>query len=113
MQIKIVRRPLGEAPEWVRDAWIGLSLPLISRRQRTWHGLGVLSGPHNAIHQIWAILTGKSFLITGYSVNAKTAVALLAESHPEAAAWWREHTPKLIRGRRCFVFDSDACERLD
>ena len=26
VRIKIIKRPAGEAPEWVRDAWIGLEL---------------------------------------------------------------------------------------
>ncbi|QNA85105.1 hypothetical protein G4G27_14700 [Sphingomonas sp. So64.6b] len=48
--------------------------------------------------------------MTGYLVNAKTAVDCLNEAHPEAAAWWREHTPRFLNGKRFFVFDADACE---
>lgn len=111
MRIKIVRRPIGEAPEWVRDAWIGLSLPLAVERQRTWWGLGVLSGPSNPLLQLWALALGKGVKLTGFNVNAKEAVDLLEEVDPRAAGWWREHTPKLVSGQRCFVFDADACER--
>jgi hypothetical protein len=110
MTIKIVRRPVGEAPEWVRDAWIGLSLPRTSRRLRDWRGVGVISGPKSSLSQLWAVLTGKTFKVAGYAVNAKVAVACLADVHPEAAAWWQEHTPTLLTGRRYFVFDADACE---
>ncbi|MEA3013605.1 MAG: hypothetical protein QOD42_2150 [Sphingomonadales bacterium] len=31
--IRIVRAPIGEAPLWVREAWVGLSLPLPARSQ--------------------------------------------------------------------------------
>lgn len=111
MNIKIVRRPAGEAPEWVRDEWIGLSLTLASKREREWRGLGVLSGPRGWVLQLWALLSGKSIKVKGYAVNAKTAVDQLADHSPRAAAWWREHTPQMLSGRRYFVFDTAACER--
>lgn len=111
MNIKIVQLPIGEAPHWVREAWIGLSLPLALKRQRSWKGFGVLSGPHHGLSQVWALVTGKSSKMQGYLVNAKAAVDCLADTHPEAAAWWREHTPGLLNGKRYFVFDTDACER--
>lgn len=110
MEIKVLRRPIGEAPDWVRDAWIGLSLPLAMERKRDWVGLGVLSGPINVLSQICAVLRGKGSKVTGYAVNAKTAVDLLAEVQPEAAQWWRENTPRLLTDSRRFIFDAAACE---
>jgi len=111
MNIKIVRRPIGEAPEWVRDAWIGLSLPLAVKREHSWRGVGVLSGPSRWLPQLWALATGKTEKFEGYLVNAQAAVDLLAEVNPGAAAWWRKQTPELLNGKRCFVFDASAGER--
>ena len=111
MMVKIVRRPTGEAPEWVRDAWIGMSLPLAREEERSWIGLGVLSGPYNPFAQIWARIRSKAFKISGYAVNAKAAVDSLADHQPNAAAWWRKNTPLLLDGKRNFVFDTSACER--
>jgi hypothetical protein len=111
MNIRIVRRPIGEAPEWVRDAWTGLTLPLASQRQREWRGLGVLTGPRCRLSQIWAVPSGKTFLVSGYLVNAKAAIDQLADHDPPAAAWWREHTPHMLTGRRYFAFDAAACEQ--
>jgi hypothetical protein len=110
MNFKIARRPIGEAPDWVRDAWIGLSLSTVQEQRRTWWGVGVLSGPHSAFLQFWLLLVGRGQKVDGYVVNAKSAVDRLSEHHPEAAAWWREHTPRLLNGKRNFVFDADACE---
>jgi hypothetical protein len=112
MNIRIVRQPIGEAPEWVRDAWIGLSLPLASKREREWRGFGVLTRPHGWLSQVWALLAGKSFKVRGYAVNARVAVDQLAEHSPTAAAWWREHAPQMLTGRRYFVFDAPACEPI-
>lgn len=111
MHIKIVRRPIGEAPDWVRDAWIGLSIPLVLEEERSWHSVGVLSGPRNLFLQIGALLMGKTEKVTGYVVNAKVAVDLLAATQPEAASWWRSEAPHVARGSYNFVFDAEACER--
>ena len=110
MDITIVRRPIGEAPDWVRDAWIGLSMPLAAKRQRMWRTLGVMSGPSNALAQVFALVRGKSIKIDGFAVLAKVAVARLESDQPQAAQWWRENAPDLLKGSRCFVFDADACE---
>jgi hypothetical protein len=112
VQIKIVRRPMGEAPEWVRDAWIGMSLPLVTKKPRRVIAFGVLSGPQNYFPQLWAWATGKSLRVTGYVVNAKTAVDCLAVVQPDAAEWWRTHTRVLLDGRRNFMFETDACEHV-
>jgi hypothetical protein len=41
-------------------------------------------------------------------VEAQAAVAVLAKSSPEAAAWWQENTPHLLRPKRYFVFPQGA-----
>jgi len=111
MEITIVKRPIGEAPDWVREAWIGLTFPVIGDKQRM-SAYGVLTRPRNWLAQVWANLTGKSFEMTGYLVNARLAVDVLAERHPEAAAWWRTHVPEELDGERQFLFDADACAEV-
>jgi len=110
MQITITRRPIGEAPEWVRDAWIGLTLPTSHAEEQHWHGVGVLSGPNNRFLLCRAYLRGRTTSVSGYAVNPELAVSLLAEKHPAAAQWWRENTAKLIASGRAFIFDTEACE---
>lgn len=111
MNIKIVQTPLGEAPQWVREAWIGFTFPVIGEKQRM-AAYGVLTRPRNWFSQVWANFTGKSFELAGYLVNAKLAVDILAAQHPDAAAWWREHVPEELHGERQFLFDEDACEEV-
>lgn len=110
MHIIITRRPIGEAPEWVRDAWIGMTLPALHAEQRRWRGVGVLSGPNNPFLLCWAVLRGRTIPVSGYAVDPELAVSLLAEKNPSAAQWWRENTPKLIASGRAFIFDTEACE---
>lgn len=76
--IRIVRRPVGEAPEWVRDAWFGLLLPTMRGSPRSWPVSGVLSGRANVFERIRDRIQGRTRRLTGYAVNAKAAVDLLA-----------------------------------
>jgi len=109
--VKIVRAPAGEAPEWVREAWVGLVLPLKETGLKTMPSIGVLSGPKSALGWLWASLTGAPITVTGYLTRGAEAIAVLERYRPEAAAWWREHAPKFLRDEAEFLFEASACER--
>lgn len=94
----------------MREAWVGTRLPLACPHVHDHRGLGILTAPHNAFLQVLALLTGRSFAIRGYAVNAKAAVDALAQTDPAAAQWWRQNVPKLLDGRRNLVFEEEACE---
>jgi hypothetical protein len=110
MSIKILRRPLGEAPEWVRDAWIGLSLPTHQKSAHTLRALSALSGRNGLLLRLVDVIRGKSFRIFGFMVNGKTAVDLLAETQPAAAEWWRTNAAGYLSGREYLIFDAACCE---
>lgn len=73
-------------------------------------GLAYRTRREAAFPYLWAVLTGKTFVMQGYAANAAAVVECLGRAHPTAAEWWREHAPVLLTGGRCFVFDADACE---
>ena len=75
-QIIIVKVPQGEAPDWVRQAWLGTTLPCIGVSHSSAHG--VLSG-EPANHGCM-----------GYYVPQHLACEVLAKTDPAAAAWWKE-----------------------
>ena len=112
MQIRIKRTPAGEAPESVRQTWIGLVLPV----PRVWAGrrkfrvVGVLSGPKNPFSSFLALLNGQLKRKAGYVVAADKAVEILSRHAPEAAAWWRQNAPRSIARGKYFVFAEDVCE---
>lgn len=110
MHIEIVRRPLGEAPEWVRDAWIGVSLPLAVSGKKSWQTFGVLEAPKGFFASLWMIVSGQTEQVDGYMVVAKEAVDILGIHNPDAADWWRENTPALLDGKQMFIFDAPCCE---
>jgi len=104
--LRIEAVPPGEAPQWVREQWVGLALPLVGRQSspRSVLTSGVLSGPKSLWASLAAMFRGALVRRTGYLVETSAAVAILATKSPEAAAWWRENTPQLVRPGRYFVF---------
>src|SRR6266702_2282223 len=98
--LRITSVPPGEAPLWVREKWVGLSLPLAQRKAQ--------SGPRGFFASIAALLAGKLQRRSGFVVETQAAISVLAKSSPEAAAWWQENTPHLLRKTRYFVFPQDV-----
>lgn len=111
--VRIVAAPAGEAPLWVREAWVGLVLPLKEPGLRTLPSIGVLSGPKSELGWLWASLTGARTTTTGYLVRAARAIGILSRPRPEAAAWWHENAPRFLREEAQFLFETAVCERVD
>jgi hypothetical protein len=113
MFIRIIKRPAGEAPEWVRDAWIGLLIPTGQTEPRTFAAFGVLSIPKGLWAEWWTMLRGRALRVEGYTVSAVEAVRILSEKDPRAADWWRENCPALLEGRGGgLTFQTHECELI-
>ena len=106
LQLHITSVPAGEAPLWVREQWVGLTLPLAQHKAvpLAFMTSGVLSGPRNFLSRLMALFAGKLERQSGFLVEARVAVAILALRSPEAAAWWQENAPHHLQPKRCFVF---------
>jgi hypothetical protein len=98
-RVRIVALPPGEAPRDIRRAWIGVELPTISGPANGGSAgvVGVLS--HRAAGRC-----------DGYAVDGARAVRILADSDPDAAAWWRRHAPHVLGYGYQLVFPADVCE---
>ena len=115
MNIRIIKTPPGEAPEEVRRAWVGLTLPIPPRFAGRRHAstVGVVSGPKSFLGVLFALISRRGVhQEDGYFVVAETAVEILARHSPDAAAWWRQHAPRSIAHGQMFVFAGDACEEI-
>ena len=100
-KIRVIKRPEGEAPDWVRDAWIGLIIPLAEDG-------GVGEG------KTFGTLTGESQGYSlGFRITPKTAVGVLEEHHPDAASWWKERCPTIWKEGATFRFQLDECEVVE
>ena len=112
--IKIISAPPGEAPLHIRQAWVGLVLPLAVPSVRSvWIMGGVLTGPKTALGQWIQLLLGRGKRHAGYVVNLAAAVTLLERAHPSAAAWWRENTAEMITENRSVIFSAEVCEEAE
>jgi hypothetical protein len=78
-RIRIITDPKGEAPMWVRYAWIGLTLPCKPL-------VGFANKPSKHV------LSGKPMQVRAeFDVPQREAIELLAEHYADAAKWWQEH----------------------
>jgi hypothetical protein len=112
MHIRIVATPPGEAPEHVRAAWIGLTLPLLVPGVRVGNTAGVLSGPNTRWGWFVARLFGRLRREKGYCVDSSRAIDALAGHSPDAAQWWRENVPTVVRPGNVFLFAVEVCQEV-
>ena len=123
--IRIVGVPPGPAPQWVREEWVGLVLPLPEGpmgRRRLLNMSAVLppsrgflsslfeSSLYPWLIHLYAWLTQSLMKVDGYAVEALRAVEILSVDSPEAAAWWHQHAPSLMKPGRLFVFHAEVCD---
>ncbi len=83
-KIRLIAVPPGDSPDWVRNAWVGLELPLAP------------DAPENRD-----------------MVYSHEAIAVLALANPEAASWWQANFPKACRALgMTFEFAPGTYERV-
>src|SRR6476620_8890370 len=123
MYIKITSTPQGEAPEWVREAWVGVKLPTCRSGPIRWWTSGTVTGPTG---NYWIRELGSLFLfvlfpflfwwlpriqgykkLDGYIVNVSDALAILEQNHADAAEWYR--TSPAVKSHREFMFECTCC----
>ncbi len=97
VRIRIVKVPAGQAPLWVREAWVGVEIPLVETEQAvSGQQVGALGGaasPEN---------------LQGYEVHGSAALTALCKAgKSEAADWWRMHS---ALGGGHLVFGKQFCE---
>jgi hypothetical protein len=109
-QIRIIKTPRGAAPEWVREAWVGLRLPLGDYPPgdpRLLRRFGVTSYWRKRFFP-W---TAARFQPADFfPVHANKAIAVLQKTQPDAAGWWTENTPHLLHPTARLIFRRDECE---
>jgi hypothetical protein len=114
VRIRILKPPPGEAPEHVRQAWLGLVLPVVARCRGPARvvAFGVLSGPRNWVHGLLQAILGRAPQEVGYCVYCTVAIDILRAACPDAADWWSRNTPHLLKRGYFFVFPPESCEEL-
>jgi hypothetical protein len=111
--IRITSVPPGEAPREIREAWVGLVLPLHRARAGTYFTSGVLSRPRGVLRILRHLFALRYNLQRGYVVSSLAAMAVLETANPAAARWWRDSAGYGEEARRYFLFAGDCCEQID
>lgn len=110
--IRVVTAPPGEAPADIRNAWVGLELPVRRCRAGRYLGSGVLSGPRSVYETLFDLLAWRLTIYRGFAVPSLAAIEILERSNPAAALWWRENAPQMTKPWRHFVFATECCELM-
>ena len=97
-RIMIASTPSGQAPEWVRQAWVGLELPIVETSAG-----GMITGALGG--------SPDSSNADGYHVDIPTALAILGQHNPQAAKWWEESSILQLCGEH-FIFGKRFCELI-
>ena len=113
--IRIGSTPRGEAPLAIRQAWIGLTLPLLETAPSAPETMFVEIGFRNPAGLLGTLKQRLGFkpptaIWQAYTVQAASALRLLENHSPEAARWWRQNTPWLYQPAQVLAFDADCCE---
>jgi len=95
-KIRIVACPPGQAPEDVREAWVGLEIPLSTKQP-----------PAGAVFR-GAVDKAPIKDIEGYAVSRDVAVRMLRKKNPKAAKWWRKNARWLIKN--LLIFPKNVCQ---
>jgi hypothetical protein len=102
-RIRIVSVPPGEPPAEIRAAWVGCVLPLFATADDPKVGKkmkGVLTRHEEGPPQ-------------GFAVRVVDAIAALEGHNPQAARWWQQNTPHIIKPGQLFIFVEQACELVE
>jgi len=86
--VTIEEVPVGDAPAWVREMWIGVRLPY--EMEGACSNVGIVTQrqmPHG--HGIYVL--------------QETALDILRASSPKAAKWWNDHGFPQPNGIFCFA----------
>ena len=103
-RIKIVKVPSGSAPEWVRQAWVGLILPCYP----------IMGLPDNGEPEK-DIRDGHSIKYNGLnrrsiSVPQTEALRILSKAKLGAATWWKSQGFPKQTPNDCFSFGEDEVQ---
>jgi len=91
--IRIISIPGGEAPEWVRECWMGLELPYVEEAKT-----------------VRSDVSAKKVEGEFYCVDVREALNTLTNRSPEAAQWYVDHVP--ISALTYISFEKNCCQIL-
>ena len=112
MIIEITDVPPGAAPDWVRQTWVGMQLKAVQSTPVTMPTVSMRGGQKSKLSIIWNMLSGQATTRTGYIVNARDAIGLMALKNEEAAQWCIDNTPLALDPKQVLLFEQSCCRLI-
>lgn len=112
-RLRILRTPAGAAPERIRQAWVGLELPLQAEQEFIHQSVLDQARTRSRVRLAWWRLTGRVQRARGFAVSVLDALEVLEQHRPQEATWWRTNAAHLCVPGAIFVFDAACGERVD
>jgi hypothetical protein len=103
LRFRILSPPPGQAPPHIRAAWVGCVLPLYTTSDDP-------KVPQKTKGRRSSRDEGDP---PGFVVHAVDAIAVLDRHNAEAAQWWRQNMPHVIKPGQLFVYPGTVCELVD
>ena len=111
--IRITSVPDGPNPLPIREAWIGLDLPLFYPEQVEPLPIEIINAVGDWDVWYWRLLIRLGWVKreqwNGFYVNSAEAIKILASAKPEAADWWCKEAPWMTQPGRALVFPAKCC----
>ena len=112
MFIIVLRCPIGDAPPWVEQAWIGMRLPVVEQQRRPGPAFGLFPKTDSLAVRLRRFVFALIFGVTGYVVDAKVAVLLMEGVDPPAAEWLRANWSEWLDAEHGLFFDRESCRSI-
>jgi hypothetical protein len=111
-KVRIVGIPPGEAPEDVRQAWLGVVLPLApgQRGPVQLHAAAQNEWQETWFTRFWRYVTTWRLQNAAYLVSVDDALIALEKTFPDAAHWFKRNRPEWCGQNLVFQFSTDCCE---
>ena len=116
MKIHVIAVPRGDAPDEIRQAWVGLTLPLAEGEtgSRAFSSDRLCTSLRSRLWYLWLVLTWRKppdFRV--YIVDHNVAFETLSRASPFALNWWRENRPYLFEQKLKVAFYVEECELIE
>lgn len=86
LTVKVVKAPDGQCPAWIREAWVGVELPVVDGKAQP--------GDGSDRHQVRVV---------------DAVEALRRQGRESAALWWNDRVLARPIGRQVIFFESRDC----
>lgn len=111
--VEITACPEGDAPKWVREQWVGMTLELAAKGIHEIEAVGVLSKTQSFWSRLFFGANSSSYCMKAYKIDGAQAVSRLRHVSSEAAEWWHNNVPDTCVPGSVLLFEEEVCRPVE